>query len=349
MTTEKHAPAALLCLVVVVGAAGCGARDPAPARAAGEPDTAAAALPDAALPPPRAPSDAGATAGEAGMRAGAGLRAEAGMRAEADERPPDAAPAADAYAPPPPSDGRRGIIASVTESVTEAGRDVDRNKGGPDCQKLTDATSPVRGGARAFKHWVDRCGERAELSMPRTRIGGTYWMGWSMMVYPPESPDTSTSEHIVQLPTYPTSRDFRLGCGAVGSIIDTSRGRLVLKLQRKGADRDIQCDVHDLGPTAPMKGVWVDFVMHAKWTGDPDGFLRLWIKVGSGKYELKVDHKGTTYWNDEGAGPYFKMGIYKGDPGWGGPAPRSVYTDEWRLGDETARFPDVAPGRDPQP
>jgi hypothetical protein len=78
---------------------------------------------------------------------------------------------------------RRHIIETVTESIREArGREFARSKGGPERNKLTDVSSPIRAGKTAFKHWVSQCGGRSELAMPRTEIGGIYWYGWSMFI-----------------------------------------------------------------------------------------------------------------------------------------------------------------------
>jgi hypothetical protein len=67
------------------------------------------------------------------------------------------------------------------------------------------------------------------------------------------------------------------------------------------------------------------------------------MKTGNGSNIQKVDYKGRTFWNDEGTGPFFKMGDYKGDPNFKGPAPRTLYTDEYRLGNDKSSFDEVAP------
>jgi hypothetical protein len=84
-------------------------------------------------------------------------------------------------------------------------------------------------------------------------------------------------------------------------------------------------------------------VRQAKWTGNKDGFFKFWLKMND-RYEQKIYYQGLTWWNDEDDGPYFKMGAYMGEPGWEGPESRTVYTDEYRLGNEQASFEDVAPG-----
>jgi hypothetical protein len=83
--------------------------------------------------------------------------------------------------------------------------------------------------------------------------------------------------------------------------------------------------------------------MQARWTGDPDGFLKFWYRADSEPYRQKIDYRGRTWWNDEDKGPYFKMGAYMGEPGWKGPLQRVLYTDEYRLGDATSSFEDAAP------
>lgn len=240
------------------------------------------------------------------------------------------------------------IIKSVTEDVNQSR--VSTGEGGSACQKLENATSPVRAGQRAFKHSVERCGERSELEMSSaTTIGETYWLGWSMYLPPSWQSSTQGSEIVMQLPAYPTNRNFRLGCGAVGSKMSISNNNLRFDFQHKGKTQDIQCDTHALGNVNDMKGKWVDFVMQSKWTGNTDGFLKLWMKVGNGAYVQKLNYTGPTFWNDEGKGPYFKMGLYKGDPDWNGPAPRVLYTDEYRLGNANSSFASVAPAQNSPP
>lgn len=238
----------------------------------------------------------------------------------------------------------KNIIESVTEDINQA--DPKIGKGGASCQKLENVTTPIRAGQRAFKHLVDRCGERSELEMNKTVIGGTYTYGWSM--YLPTSWENSRQSYdiVMQLATYPTKRDFlRYGCGGAGSKMSIRGDTLRLDFQHKGNTQDIECDQYALGNINEMKGKWVDFVIQAKWTGNSDGFFKLWTRVDNSGYVQKVNYAGPTYWNDEARGPYFKMGLYKGNPNWDGPgAPRYLYTDEYRLGNATSSFQEVAPG-----
>jgi hypothetical protein len=242
------------------------------------------------------------------------------------------------------SSSRAEIIESVTEDIATArGQEAARSKGGPEHNKLSNSDSPVRAGKTAFKHWVSSRGERSELAMRRTEIGGTYWYGWSM--YLPADFDHRGSDTIVmQLASWPTPRNGRFPHSANGPYLEIQPdGRLIMHLQHKGEDTDMVCDDFVVAEDITnLRGNWIDFVMHAKWTGNRDGVFQLWIRSGDKQFVQKVDYSGPTWWNDEGAGPYFKMGAYMGEPGWKGPQSRTVYTDEYRLGDETSSFDEVA-------
>lgn len=243
------------------------------------------------------------------------------------------------------------IIESVVESTSEANAtEAERAKGGSSCNRLENVSTfednslhPVRSGQKAFRHTVNRCSERSEFRMKKTQIGQTYWYGWSMFV-PKDWGDSDPGFDILtQWATYPTKRNGNFTCGANGSYITRNGNNVVFKFQHKGEDTDIQCDRYNLAKISDIRGKWVDFVMQVKWTGNKDGFLKLWTRTGDGEYSQEVDYQGRTYWNDEGEGPNFKMGLYKGDPNFKGPAPRQLYTDEYRMGDSSSSFEEVAP------
>lgn len=239
---------------------------------------------------------------------------------------------------------RANVIDSVTESINQArSRESANSKGGNTCNKLEDVTDKTIGGRQAFLHWVARCGERSELAMKRTVIGDTYWYGWSVYI-PSNWQDTLQGYDIVnQWVIYPTKINLKKACGAAGSYIALGRNTLTFSLQRQGNTAEVACTKYPLIEVAKIRGKWLDFVMHVKWTGDTDGFLKLWMKNGNEPYQLKVDYAGSTYWNHAKTGPYFKMGLYKGDPNFPGPAPRYLYTAQYRLGDANSNFQAVSP------
>lgn len=228
--------------------------------------------------------------------------------------------------------------ASIIETLTEITRSINRN-----CTRIEPSYDIKRAGQTAFRHQIDRCGERAEIEMSRTVIGRTYWYGWSMYV-PPDWNDTDPGFDIVnQFAAWPSRPGRRYPCGGVGSKIAREGSNFILDLQRRGNTTDAQCTKYTLARVSEIRGQWTDFIINVKWTGNNDGFFRLWMKVGNGSYIQKINYQGATFWNDEGTGPYFKLGLYKGNPNFAGPAPRIIYTDEYRLGDANSNFGQVAP------
>ncbi len=249
---------------------------------------------------------------------------------------------------------RQRIIDFCTEDIDQAQViEFKGVKGGSEHNKLENVSSPVRAGKTAFKHWVDQQGERSELAMKRVKIGDTNWYGWSMQI-PEDFDPAGHHTNVAQWASYPTVAGRRFPGGANGHQMRfESSGELTYTLHHQGAGTvktaqgteilSVEMQKYVLSHSDRMKGKWADFVMHAKWTGHEDGFLELWIKIGDGPYERKIHHKGRTWWNDEGTGPYFKMGAYLGDPGWKGKPPKVLYTDEYRLGTAEAGFDAVAP------
>jgi Polysaccharide lyase len=246
------------------------------------------------------------------------------------------------------------IIDSVTKDIRQArGREYAGAKGGAACNQLQNVPFPDRSRRNAFQHVVDRCGERSELRMQTTKIGKTYWYGWSIFI-PSDWKDTDAGHDMLsQWATYPNVNSFRKACGAVGSFLARGRngkrsvggGSVDFFLQHAGDSAAVECQKFPLAKVSELQGKWVDFVMHVKWTGNKDGFLKLWMKSGNEPYAQKIDYQGRTYFNNEGKGPYFKMGLYKGDPNWKGSTPRTLYTAEYRLGNEKSSFAEVAPKR----
>lgn len=239
----------------------------------------------------------------------------------------------------------QNIIQEVSEKIEDArGREFAKSKGGTESNKLNVVTEKVRGGKYAFEHYVNNRGERSELAMVKSEIGREYWYGWSMLI--PEDFDFSGSYSIVaQMASYPNQSYRKFKCGANGPyMVITSDGSLDFRLQFAGRKEDSDCIKYMLiQDISEYRGKWLDFVINAKWTGNDDGFLKMWLKADDNNYFQKINYRGPTWWNDEDEGPYFKMGLYMGDPGWKGPSERTILTDEFRMADEFSSFNDVAP------
>lgn len=214
----------------------------------------------------------------------------------------------------------------------------------------TVTSSPVRGGTKAMKSYLNRASSpksyRTEVSdggNVKIQPGGEYWYAFS--VYLPSDyatdniweivaqwhnvPDQSRGEATDLNP--PLSLNSSNGEWMISTIWDTRP--VTLKASYEGKERFY------LGPY--KKGVWTDWVFRVKWSPFSDGLLQVWQDG-----EKVVDKKGGIAFNDI-AGTYFKMGIYKG---WGdrqSPAgnvsSRTLYHDDLVVADRTATYNDVAP------
>lgn len=187
-------------------------------------------------------------------------------------------------------------------------------------QKIVFAPSPGKKG-KSLLHSLWNCDERAELKVSNTgrpSIGDTRW--YCFRYYWPANRGNGCI--ICQFPTYPTKRDFRKGCRGVGSDIRLEgNGAVTFTFQRPTKDADITCSHHLIGMMTT--NIWHTGIVHVKWTQENDGFVEIWW---DGK--KVVDLAGQpTYWADEGNGPYFKIGAYKGDP-WEGIEPFEIFTDD---------------------
>jgi hypothetical protein len=255
---------------------------------------------------------------------------------------------------------RAAILESMTNSITLT----------PEGTAPTTVTSnpTPRAGTHAFRFAITNSQERSEVRGGKARIAGQsggdfgngeYWYGWSTYL-PSDFPigtGNTFGTMIAQWHVHPpaSGRVFGNDCGGGGSFVYLNRatnnglprgteGKMTFMLQRTGGSgNDVLCTQHELADISAMRGQWTDIVMHVKWTGTASGFLRVWVRVGgaAGTWVQKIDHTGATFWEDEGTGPYFKMGVYVGDPGNGS---RTVFTDEYRLGDHNSNGNEVAPG-----
>lgn len=250
----------------------------------------------------------------------------------------------------PGTAAQSNIIDQITENIGQAqGRETG---GGAGCATIENVSAPVRAGSRAFRHFIKNCGDRSELTGIKTDIGKTYWYGWSVYV-PSNWQATSKSNIVNQWAAYPAvpGRQGNFPCGGNGHKITFGGGTtLRYDLQHDSSSGD-KCDQYNLLNISEMRNKWTDFVMHVKWTGNADGFLRLSYRVGGGAWVTnKINYTGATWWNDEGRGPYFKMGYYigQGERGWT-PSSVTMYTDEYRLGSASATFNEVAPGGNSTP
>jgi hypothetical protein len=233
-----------------------------------------------------------------------------------------------------------GIILSATDSLSSMAHSTD---GGVN----TVITSPIRAGSNAFKHEISAGGKRAEVDDNyRVPYNGTYWYGWSF--YHPGTPGVASGGWTILNQWFIGGRDASMWpCGGGGhkfGVINQSGAyKLKYDLQYSTSGGSaISCTTYDLAQFTDIKDKWVDMVMQVKWTSNTDGFLKLWMRIGgaTGTWVQKINYTGRTQATDPN-GPYFKMGAYTETIASG---TRTVYTDEYRLGDSASHFAQVAPG-----
>jgi hypothetical protein len=137
--------------------------------------------------------------------------------------------------------------------------------------------------------------ERSELSEqePYSSIGREYWYGWSIFI-PKSYPNI-----------YPTKT-------ALGQFHQKQVGRPPVMFQNHNGGYWLDLNQMNgrssgyylLIPEGKLRGRWHDIIVHAKWSKDESGFIRVWVNG-----VLKVKHSGplTKYSHPI----YFKYGIYR--------------------------------------
>ncbi len=241
------------------------------------------------------------------------------------------------------TDARAGLIDSVADGL---GSHWTINTNGPEAtvETVSAPEHPVRTGTHSIRHSLGPGAEnyRAEYTGIKTGIGSEYWYGWSL--YFPEGYRMDRWGTIVsqwhRWPANPAN-PARLPGGGGGAHLVLGRGDVLdFTLHFEGETPTSAEAARFTVAQRARLGVWHDFVMHVRWTGDRDGFLRLWHREADGEYRLAVDHEGATWWNNEDSGPFFKAGMYTHreaeNAGY-------LYSDGYRLGGADAGFEAVRP------
>jgi hypothetical protein len=206
---------------------------------------------------------------------------------------------------------------------------------------------PVRAGNQAVKFTLKKDdphvagSKRAELKLGGVPANSEQWYGFSVFL-PSDYKQDPMGEIIAQWHDLP-DRDLGESWRSPALCLKTQNGRFILdrhwdskQVTKKG---EVSGDTIDFG--SYQTGKWTDVVFHVKWSYDSSGLFEVW-KDG----KLEVSRTGPTYYNDE-RGPYLKIGMYKGawkhQPENSTTSERTIYFDEVRVGDASARYEDVAP------
>lgn len=181
---------------------------------------------------------------------------------------------------------------------------LEQQKGSP----ISLTTSPVREGHKAIKFTVQhQLGQfRSEIARAGVPMNSDCWYGFS--IYLPSDWQVDPQSNILaqwhaligqkKTETDNIKDNPPLSIAVVGS-------RWIVKMHWSSNSNSAAGGGNkgfDLGPI--HTGVWVDYVVHAKWSYAPDGIVQIWQ---NGKQ--LVDHQGPNEYNNR-VGPYFKIGIY---------------------------------------
>jgi hypothetical protein len=166
--------------------------------------------------------------------------------------------------------------------------------------------------------------------------GKEYWLGFSVYLPKDWQTDNKSKEVVFQL--HGNSGGGQYGIPPLALTIDGTDWYWGIS-----SDQDSTPDTHEeYGRTPLIKGEWVDFVIHAKFSYENDGY---------GLYEFW--RNGDTLFTREGPNCYWatvrgpQTGIYKWDWSQSGVydvSDRTMYLDEVTVGDASSSYEEVAPG-----
>ncbi|MEI7807241.1 MAG: polysaccharide lyase [Verrucomicrobiota bacterium] len=216
--------------------------------------------------------------------------------------------------------------------------------------KIVDAPG-LSAGRHAVRFAVRRAPNsfRSEIALPHEPGFQERWYGERIFVPPDWIFDPNRGVDIVMqwhaIPgnwraTYP---NLEISIGNTNCFVRQSFGSAQTKPTRTQKILD--------DPVQP--GSWVSWVIHAKWSAGDDGLLQIW-KDG----KRVVDLKGANVYSTIGVEytPYLKTGIYH--PEWNLKTPdrqkafdnekslatnKVIYATDIKIGNERAKFEDVAP------
>lgn len=222
---------------------------------------------------------------------------------------------------------------------------------GPTPERLSIVDAPGLPGKKAVRFVVPRGVNsfRAEVSLPHEKGFQERWYGERLLVPaewvfdPTKGNDLVMQWHAIPGNGKATYPNLEISIGNTNWFIRQNFGEANTKPTRL-----------NLQLATPVRaGVWVAWVIHAKWSPRPDGLLQIWQDG-----QKVLDRTGPNVYGDIGLEytPYLKTGIYH--PEWHIDKDRKreafaketpvatkkiIYATEIKVGDQRARFEDVAP------
>jgi hypothetical protein len=201
-------------------------------------------------------------------------------------------------------------------------------------------------------------GKRAELSdntFSRARkdaSGNAYyfWYGWSYWIPNDSNWSSSTLNQYMGQWRWSNVKNCVSTSYCDGSTIGGSGHHLYYEGGKLSFDMelpDTSCSttgrlklVKNTLTTSLAKGVWVDFIMQAKWISDSTGSVKIWMQTDGGGYNNKLNYSGPTWIgtfltnsNCPSSGqistaPNWTLGLYYSNDKPSVSNPRVMFTDE---------------------
>ncbi len=206
---------------------------------------------------------------------------------------------------------------------------------GCDCAdgvSLKITTKHKRLGAAAMQARLTKCHERAELR-EKTRnqpaVGASRYYGFSLR--PNDNFDMARWSIVAQWAQWYSGVPNWANEGA-WNFLGIENGRWVFRAKwSDGTAQNVKISSTDLGPV--VRGSFTDFIVMGRWNAISNGELQVWVKQPGETSYTKKFYKAGSVMLDVPKAPYFKVGIYRGDPNWS--SPRSVdymTVDEVKVG-----------------
>jgi hypothetical protein len=201
-------------------------------------------------------------------------------------------------------------------------------------------------------------GKRAELfdvsyDHPRKDAAGTayyYWYGWSYFVPNDSNWSSPTLNQYMGQWRWSNIGNCILQRYCDNSTIGGSGHHLYYEGGKLSFDMEIPdtaCATADrlklvktTLTTSLAKGVWVDFIMQAKWISDSTGSVKIWMQTNGGGYSNKMNYSGPTwpgkYYNISTCSkagqitdaPNWQVGLYYSNDKPSINTPRTLFSDE---------------------
>ena len=196
---------------------------------------------------------------------------------------------------------------------------------------VSSVKDPTGGKQGNVAKCVITSGERAEVRYDyRAPLGKERWYGVKLMI-----PDGGKGGIITQWHRWQScmaNNTCKWAKGNPMALNGGTSGNYVLKYSYGGANNRKNESIEMDRKCSIDAGKWVQWVLHAKWSKGSDGFLVLYCNGSK-----LLDIKGAN-WLDLPIGPYFKAGIYTGDPR----GARTVYVDDFVEGDANSSYEEMA-------